>query len=239
MCYNKSVLEKQAELEAQYEIFKNLKDHENAFSDLPLFNVTAYHNVPVIGTWEDELRAFKAFWCLIPHWSKTGKPEATAFNARIETIDKSKLFAPYFKSSRCLVPVSAFYEYNAEKPLTIEVNGKKKPAKQPSVIMMKDKKSFMLGGCFSVWTDKKTGELKPSYTVITTEPNKLVGAIHNRMPVIIEEKYFELWLDRSYNDVKELKSIAAKSYPATKMIAHEVNAAYLYDRSHNDKKCWV
>ncbi len=237
MCYNKSTIEQLGELQEEYAYFKPVKD-KNAFEGLPLFNATRFQWLPIFAFRGGELKAFKAMWWLIPHWSKDGKAEATSFNARIETADIKPLFAQYFKSRRCLIPVNAFYEYNGSDLVEITLKGRTKKVKQPSVIMMKEENSFMLGGIFSVWVDPKTGEEKPSYSVLTTEPNNVVSPIHDRMPVIIEEKYFQLWLDREYKDTKELKGIAKKPYPASKMKVYKVDAQYLYDRTHQDKKCW-
>jgi putative SOS response-associated peptidase YedK len=33
--------------------------------------------------------------------------------------------------------------------------------------------------------------------MIITEPNKFVAGVHDRMPVILEEKQFDAWLDDS------------------------------------------
>lgn len=178
-------------------------------------------NLPIIAQRDGELHAFKALWWLVPHWSKTGKPEATAFNARVETVDTSRLFAQYFKSSRCLIPVAAFYEYSGKEMVPVTKDGKTRKVKQPYLIRLKSEEPFALGGIFSVWTDKKTGEEMPSYSVLTTVPNKVVGQVHDRMPVIIPEKYFKLWLDRDYTDTKELNQIAKEPYPASKMIGRK------------------
>lgn len=236
MCYNKSTLQKAADLQKAFE-FESKIGNKQVFSENPNYNALRLQHLPIIACRDGELQAFKAMWWLIPGWSKTGKPEATAFNARAETIDTSPLFSPYFKGSRCLVPVSAFYEYPPTEFVEIMRDGKKKKVKQPYVIRMKDEKPFMMAGIFAIWVDKKTGEELPSYAVITTEANKLMKPIHHRMPVILEEKHFNLWLDRDYKDAKEIKKLLVP-YPPAKMKAYKVSAEYLYDRTHNDKKCW-
>ena len=121
--------------------------------------------------------------------------------------------------------------------MEIEINGKLKKVKQPYLVRMKDNEPFVLAGIFSVWVDKKTGEELPTYSVLTTEPNNVVGRVHNRMPVILDKKYFKLWLDREYKDTKELKRLIQEPYPAAKMKAEKVDAEYLYDRKHQDKRC--
>jgi putative SOS response-associated peptidase YedK len=57
---------------------------------------------------------------------------------------------------------------------------------------MKDDKPFMFTGLFSVWKNEREEE----FTIITSEPNKLISTIHARMPVMLPEKHFEMWLDR-------------------------------------------
>jgi putative SOS response-associated peptidase YedK len=237
MCYNVSLIEGLNKMRHQNSLFDTVKDRK-AFDGLKRYNALRLENLPIVAYREQELRAFNALWWLIPHWSKTGKPEAVAFNARVETIDKSPMFSPYFKSSRCLFPISAFYEYSEKEKITIELNGKAKVVKTPYLFRMKKEEPFMLGGIFSVWKNEKTGEELPSFAVLTTEPNPLVKKVHNRMPVIIPEGYYKLWLDREYKDVKELANLAARPYDHAKMLSKRVNAQYLYDRTHQDKECW-
>jgi putative SOS response-associated peptidase YedK len=40
------------------------------------------------------------------------------------------------------------------------------------------------------WRDKATGETLKSCTMIITEPNDFVAAVHDRMPVVLEEQNF-------------------------------------------------
>src|SRR5690348_1939712 len=50
-------------------------------------------------------------WGLVPHWSKTGKPDFKTINARCETAATSATFRDAFKSRRCIVPADAYYEW--------------------------------------------------------------------------------------------------------------------------------
>jgi putative SOS response-associated peptidase YedK len=51
-------------------------------------------------------------WGLIPHWSKEPKTSYSSINARAETL-RSQRSSP-FRSRRCLVPASGFYEWKTE-----------------------------------------------------------------------------------------------------------------------------
>jgi putative SOS response-associated peptidase YedK len=49
---------------------------------------------------------------------------------------------------------------------------------------MKDRSLFGFAGLWERWTDKASGEVVRSFTIITTTPNEVCAPIHNRMPVI-------------------------------------------------------
>ncbi|HRD21838.1 MAG TPA: SOS response-associated peptidase, partial [Candidatus Nanopelagicus sp.] len=55
-----------------------------------------------------------ASWGLIPSWAKDSSRQANAINARVETISEKPTFREAFKSRRCLVPVSGYYEWATE-----------------------------------------------------------------------------------------------------------------------------
>jgi putative SOS response-associated peptidase YedK len=63
---------------------------------------------------------------------------------------------------------------------------------------MPDGEPFALGGLFSVWTDRVTGELVPTFTILTTEANEQMAIIHNtkkRMPLILTKENEREWLE--------------------------------------------
>ena len=195
---------------------------KDALDDLPRYNAAPMQRMPVIAMREGELVLQKMQWWLIPHWSKDGRIKVTTFNAKAETIDQSKIFAPYFKASRCLVPADAYYEWK-KVSVQKEVRGKTVTVaeKLPMCIRLKDHSTFMLAGLFSVWKNAQ-GEEFPSFTILTTTPNSLMADIHTRMPVIVKQKYFDEWLDRENKNVEELKRLLV-SYPASQMEAFPVS----------------
>ncbi len=149
------------------------------------------------------------------------------FNAKAETITEKKTFKTNFQKNRILVPINpAFIEWK-------DVGGKKK---QPYLIGLKPKAPFAFAGIWGKWNltveDDKTLEAKFNvnpkydppkkdfefYTVITTTPNELMADIHNRMPVILDPKNYDAWLDPNIPDAGILKGLL-KPYPAAKMQA--------------------
>ena len=67
----------------------------------------------------------------------------------------------------------------------------KKPEKQPYAIAIADKSHMVMAGLWDEWTDKKTGERIKSCTIVTCAANALVGALHDRMPVVLAEEEFQ------------------------------------------------
>ncbi len=222
---------------ATFELLKELERKNIPYMDIPRYNASPMQKMPIVVKRNKKIQPMEATWWLIPHWSKTGKPEQAfkSFNARSEGIAASKLFGPYFRSRRCLIPADGFYEWKrsvAEK----EVKGKLKKVetKTPICIRMKNSKPFCFGGVYSIWKDAEQNE-HPSYTIITTTPNELMAPIHNRMPVIIPEEKFEEWLEPENTDVEALQQYLIP-FPSDHMIAYPVSSR-VNNSANNDPEC--
>jgi putative SOS response-associated peptidase YedK len=132
-------------------------------------------------------------WGLIPSWIKTkidaDKLKAQTLNARSETAFEKPSFRSGIKYNRCLIPADGFFEWR-------EVDKKK----YPHFIFMKNQELFCFGGIYADWTDRFTGELIQSFSILTTDANPMMEKIHNskkRMPVIIPSNGYAHWLDNN------------------------------------------
>jgi putative SOS response-associated peptidase YedK len=153
----------------------------NAFS-LPKLPVICSDN-------PNEIRLFT--WGLIPYWVKDTKSASEirmkTFNAKSETLAEKPSFRNPLQKKRCLVLASGFYEWQTQEKLKI-----------PYLIGLKDRHAFALAGLFDQWTNRETGEIEKTFTVITTRANPMMEIIHNlkkRMPVILSPGQESLWLD--------------------------------------------
>jgi putative SOS response-associated peptidase YedK len=61
-----------------------------------------------------------------------------------------------------------------------------------------------IAGLRDRWTNRETGETLQSCSMVITEPNKFVGELHDRMPVILEPKDFAQWEHGDPQDAAEL-----------------------------------
>ncbi len=225
---------------ASFAMLRDVQVNSQTFAGLPRYNASPMQKMPVIAVRDGVTVIQPMQWWLVPHWAKEPKTPFSTFNAKAETLEKSRLFAPYFKGSRCLVPADAFYEWKIVAPSATE-RGKPKPApdKIPYCIRMADERPFLFAGLFSVWKDP-TGKELATFTIITTTPNELMSGLHNRMPVILDEKHFAQWLDRDFNDKERLQKLLVP-YPAKKMKAYPVSK--LVGNTRNDSpecmKAWL
>lgn len=156
------------------------------------FNVAPTTFQPVIRddkeTGERELVLMR--WGLVPFFTKDIKDVkgVSTINARAETLETSGMWRGPFKKRRCLVPADGFYEWK-----TID-----KKTKQPYAFELRDHAPLAFAGLWDAWRDPKdpAGNWLQSFTIVTTEANELVSGLHNRMPVILEPKDYDRWLER-------------------------------------------
>lgn len=145
------------------------------------FNVAPTQPSPVCRAAERGERELAIMrWGFTPVWSKDGKPGP--INARAETAATNGMFRSAYKSRRCLVPASGFYEWQKRDG----------GAKQPYLIRLLNDPIFCFAGLWESW--RGDGDAVESFTVLTTEPNELMAPIHNRMPVIVRPSDFGGWL---------------------------------------------
>ena len=123
-------------------------------------------------------------WGLIPAWAKDPAIGNRTINARAETLAQKPAFRAAFRERRCLIVADGFYEWKTEAG-----------GKQPYRITLVDGGPFALAGLWERWAGPQGGEAIESCTIVTTEANARLRAIHPRMPVILAPDAFDPWLD--------------------------------------------
>lgn len=129
-----------------------------------------------------------ANWGLIPHWAKDTAIQKQTLNAKIETVETKPAFRHNY-NKRCLVLVKGFYEWK-----WLDDRGR---AKHKHYLTVKDQEIFSLGGIYSHWTNKETGQDLTTFSIVTTQANELMAEIHNtkhRMPVVLYHSMEMEWL---------------------------------------------
>ncbi len=179
------------------------------------YNIAPTQFIPVVRHLEAERFLSAMKWGLIPSWAKDEKIGNKMINARAETVAEKPAFRSAFKSRRCIVPASGFYEWKRLGD---------KEGKQPFYFYLKDKPVFGFAGLWEEWRDTKSGEILESCTIITTEANEVLLPVHDRMPVILKAEDYEQWLDTKETKSERLQKLLV-SYPAKEMSLHQVSRA--------------
>jgi putative SOS response-associated peptidase YedK len=170
------------------------------------------------GDGEAPVRMLRAVrWGLVPSWAKDRSIGNRMINARLETVHEKPAYRRAFARRRCLLPADGFYEwYELKVP-------EGKPRKQPFFIRPRDGEVMAMAGLYELWRDPE-GEWLWTTTVITTAATDDVGRIHDRMPMIVEPKSWEAWLDPELTDVDAVRRLLAPAM-AGRMEAFPVSTA--------------
>jgi hypothetical protein len=101
--------------------------------------------------------------------------------------------------------------------------------KQPYCFEVHGGQLFALAGLWEGWKDP-SGTCIQTCTILTTTPNAVTLAVHDRMPVILAPGDYNLWLDPGMKDtnvvsefLKPFDAIAMRSYPVSSRVSHVQN----------------
>ena len=161
-----------------------------------------------------------ASWGMIAHWSKSddeaAKSQSSAINARSESVHEKPTFKSAFRSNRCLLPATGYYEWASEL-------GKYK-TKQPIYISRDDNKLLAFTGIFQSWTSP-SGRVIQSVSIITRQAVGQLALVHSRMPVFLPRDRWADWMNPKINDVAKIRSLMDIPNPDANLGFHPVSSA--------------
>ena len=178
----------------------------------PRYNIAPTQEVLTVTSDGDHNRAEMMRWGLVPSWARDPKIGSRMINARSETLAELPSFRVAFRRRRCLVVADSFYEWRRD--------GKRRT---PMRIGLESGEVFAFAGLWETWR-RTDGSALLSCAIVTTEANKLVAPIHDRMPVILDPEAESIWLDRGIEDTSLLSELLTP-FPSELMTAYEVSRA--------------
>jgi len=186
----------------------------------PRYNIAPTQPIPVIRQHPAEpVRQMSSMrWGLVPHWAKDASIATGTINAKSETAAAKPAFRDPLKLRRCLIPADGFYEWKR----TIA-------SKQPYCFEVREGELFAFAGLWDGWKNAN-GHWVKTCSILTTTPNAVTSAVHDRMPVILHPESYALWLDPGMQDVGVISELLKpydarlmRFYPVSTRINHVAN----------------
>jgi len=177
----------------------------------PRYNIAPGQNVPVVRDGTNGRELVLARWGLVPHWSKESRTRYSTINARAETVAEKPVYRDSFNRRRCLIPATGFYEWKREGEQKI-----------PHHIQLAEGGLFAFAGLWDHW--EKQGQGFDSCSIIVTTANETVQPVHERMPVILNQAYYNTWLNPAHGNCAQLQSMlvpyagSIDVYPVSKRV---------------------
>ena len=186
----------------------------------PRYNIAPMQSVPVIRQHPKEpIRQISSMrWGLVPHWAKDPSIAMGTINAKSETAATKPAFRDPFRRRRCLIPADGFYEWKRTGA-----------SKQPYCFEVREGELFAFAGLWDGWKNAG-GHWVKTCSILTTTPNTVTAAVHDRMPVILHPESYDLWLDPGMQDVEVISELLKpydarlmRCYPVSTRVNHVAN----------------
>ena len=186
----------------------------------PRYNVAPTQPIAIVRIAEGRRQFALVRWGLIPPWVKDPRAFTLLINARVESVNDKPAFRYAMRRRRCLVPADGFYEWQ-------DGGGGRR---RPYAVRPKDRAPIAFAGLWETWIGPN-GEEMETAAIVTTDANRELARLHDRMPVIVPPDAFEAWLDCGRVDAL---TAAALCVPAGegRLEAYQVSPAV--NRADND-----
>ena len=183
---------------------------EGSFAFRPRYNVAPSSTMPIVRFHKGK-RVINLFrWGLVPFWADSVNTGYSMINARCETLANKKSFRKPFRSQRCVVPASGFYEWK-----------KTSSGKIPHYITQKGSSLMNLAGLYEIWKPD-SGENVHSYTIVTTPASKSIQDLHDRMPAMLTDSELDIWLSAEEQSDQMLQDLL-HPWPDNDLTYHRVD----------------
>lgn len=184
----------------------------NDLPPVPNYNVCPTNSVHVVRASGEGRALVSMRWGFLPHWYKSLNDGPLLINARAETIADKPAFGTAVRERRCILPASGYYEWAKDA----EGN------RLPWYFTRTDGAPLALAGIWQSW-EGGNGPLN-SCAIVTTGANARAGAVHHRMPVILEEQSWAKWLGEEGKGAAALMGTAEEDVLKAWRVSTEVNS---------------
>jgi putative SOS response-associated peptidase YedK len=145
-------------------------------------------------------------WGFVPPGVKDPAAVPLHIHARAESLDVKLTFRDAFRNRRGLIAVTTFNEGREITPTKTE----------QYVLTPLDGKPVAIAVVWERWSERQGSSLL-SFAMVTVPPNPQIATITERMPALIDESDWEIWLGEVPASVEELKALLRPSDRALDM----------------------
>jgi putative SOS response-associated peptidase YedK len=200
----------------------------------PRFNIAPTDQHWLLRLRREDRELLPARWGLV-NAGETDRRRATAqINARSESAARTPAYRGAFAHRRCAIPADGFFEWTGSAK-----------ARRPYRFRRSDGGLLLFAGLYEEWTPQHQPggdtsvatppESETTFTILTTEANATVGAIHDRMPVVLLDEAVDDWLFEGERDLDRLQALLRPA-PDELLIATAVSSRVNSVR-HDDPAC--
>lgn len=132
-------------------------------------------------------------WGLLPHATEDPKNAPGPIHARAETVAKLPMFADAFRRRRAIVPATEYYQRRTIGGSRHASNG------QQYAIYRRDGQPLAIAGLWETFR-RSDGEVVRTYCIITVVATGAIAEIHDRMPLVLNEPDWPVWLGEVLGD---------------------------------------
>jgi putative SOS response-associated peptidase YedK len=184
----------------------------------PRYNVAPTQPIPIVRLNDGKRSYALVRWGFLPSWVKDPRGFSLLINARGESVLDKPAFRNAIRRRRCLLPADGFYEWSDATP------------RRPYFVRPKSGAPIAFAGLWETWCGPN-GEEVDTATIVTTQANRLLAPIHDRMPVIVPPDAFALWLDCANVDATTAIALFA---PAADALLECYPVSNAVNRASND-----
>jgi putative SOS response-associated peptidase YedK len=167
-----------------------------AASYRPRFNIAPTDEHFIVTSEYERRKLQRARWGLVNRWATDNRRASQCINAKAETLEQRASFREAFQQRRCVVPADGFYEW-------VRGPGDKR---RPLWIHPRVGGLMLFAGLYESWYPSPN-QAEATFTIVTCAVNATIAAIHNRMPVILDEGGAEDWMNPREKEPLSLKRL--------------------------------
>lgn len=180
----------------------------------PSWNITPDRKILIVRSGREGRQAVLARWGFLGPWMNDANDPGRQINARLETAPQKPMFKAAFAKGRCIVPADGFFEWQKQP----------KGPSRPFFVRPAGHTLMLMAG---LWRRNRLadGTLIDTVAILTRRADRMLEAIHPRMPALVPDRLVEPWLVADPPSTKLIEELLSGAPDATPLEIHEVGRA--------------